>query len=136
MNNGPQPEQFAKNGSEHGHQVALFVKFAQNFFKYPELRLAFAIPNGGMRDKITAANLKAEGVKAAVPDVFIPVARGKFHGLFVEMKRPEGPKGRAGAATPEQLKFIADLQAQGFGAVVCVGWEQAWTVVEQYLNYQ
>lgn len=133
---GPQPEQFAKNGSEHGEQVAIFCKAAQNFKQYPELRLMFAVPNGGFRDKITGARLKAEGVKSGVPDIFLPVARGQWHGLFVELKRGAEKGKPKGRASDDQKEFIAALQVQGYGAVVCVGWQEAWNVIEQYLNYK
>lgn len=122
------PEQLAKSNTEHAHQVALFAWAASMFATYWELRLLFAIPNGGLRDKITAAKLKAEGVKAGVSDLFFPVPRGKWHGLFIEMKKP-GEK-----ATPQQVQFITDMQKLGYAACVCVGWEVARDVLLAYLN--
>jgi len=125
-----QPADLAKAGSEHAHQVAVFAWAALNYSKYPELRMMFAIPNGGLRNKITAANLKAEGVRAHVPDIFIPVPRGTWHGLFIEMKK-EG-----GRVDPGQASFINELRALGYGASVCVGWQKAVAVIEQYLNWR
>ena len=46
----------------------------------------YHIPNGGTRNKIEAANLKRQGVKSGVPDLCFPLARGKYHGLYIEMK--------------------------------------------------
>lgn len=46
----------------------------------------FAIPNGGKRDAREAAHMKRQGVRAGVPDLCVPVARGGFHGLYIEMK--------------------------------------------------
>ena len=51
----------------------------------------FAIPNGGARNVVTAAKLKAEGVLAGVPDLCVPMARCGFHGLYIELKN--GKKG-------------------------------------------
>jgi hypothetical protein len=124
------PADLAKAGSEHAEQVALFAWAALNIPKHPELKLLFAIPNGGLRSKITAANLKAEGVRSGVLDIFLPVARGPWHGLFIEMKK------QGGRATPEQLTFIDDVRAQGFGASICVGWEKASQVLLQYLDWR
>jgi hypothetical protein len=78
------PDSYARNTKyEHGHQTALFMKASQFATRYPELRLMFAIPNGGSRDKREAANLKAEGVKSGVPDVFLPVPRHNYLVLFI-----------------------------------------------------
>jgi hypothetical protein len=139
-NKGPQPEQFAKVGSEHGHQVALFCWAAQMKPQYPELEWMFAIPNGGERNKIVAAHLKAEGVKSDVSDIFLPVPRGSWHGLFIELKRPDsikkGKKQYAGTASNGQLQFQAAMREAGYGAVVCVGWQEAVKVIEDYLNWE
>jgi hypothetical protein len=130
------PAQFAKNGSEHGHQVALFCKASQHFSEYPELRWMFAIPNGGERNKAVAAGLKAEGVKSAIPDIFLPVARGSWFGLFVELKRPKSEGKAEGKATPEQLECHKELKKLGYGVVVAVGWIEAWNLIVQYLQWK
>lgn len=130
------PANLAKCHSEHAEQSALFCWASQNTNEYPGLKRMFAIPNGGKRDKITASVLKAEGVKSSVPDIFLPVAVGAWHGLFIEMKRPKTENQSAGTADNEQKEYIADLQKAGYGAVVCVGWEQARDIILAYLNWQ
>lgn len=132
----PDPARYAAIGTEHAEQVALFMWASQHFDEFPELRLMFAIPNGGERNVIVASNLKAEGCKAGVPDVFLPVARGPWHGLFLELKRKKSEAKSRGYATAEQLKWIKELQAQGFGAMVCLGWEVARDCVLSYLTFQ
>jgi len=97
--------------------------------KYPELQLLFHIPNGGERRKSEAARMKAEGVKPGVPDLFLPVARGGYHGLFIEMKRREG-----GRISKEQKVWQAELLRQGYCACVCRGWEEAQHQIVAYLN--
>ena len=47
--------------------------------------LLFAIPNGGKRDKVTAIQLQAEGVRPGVPDGVACRPPG-WHGLFIELK--------------------------------------------------
>lgn len=54
--------------------------------KYPELDMLYHIPNGGSRNKIEAANLRRQGVRSGVPDLCLPVARGNYHGLYIELK--------------------------------------------------
>lgn len=115
------------HASEHDEQAALFrwAAFAAN--RWPELALMFAVPNGGHRHKIVAARLKAEGVKAGVPDICLPVPRGAWHGLFIEMKT------RTGSASREQKRWLGALQAQGYRVAVCKGWEAAKELIEEYL---
>lgn len=100
-------------------------------FKWAELNrinLLFHIPNGGRRDIITASRLKAEGVKAGVPDMFLPVPRGEHHGLFIELKTV------AGTTSESQERWLEALNEQGYKAVVCYGWVEAAAVITNYLK--
>lgn len=103
----------------------------------PELLDMFAIPNGGLRDKITASNLKREGVKPGVPDILLPVARGGFHGLFIEMKRRTTGRGKdrkqKGSTSGVQDDWIARLRLRGYGAASVVGFEAAKQLIRDYL---
>ena len=48
----------------------------------------FHCPNGGFRNKIEAGRLKAQGVKAGIPDIGVPLPDGKI--LWIEVKAPGG----------------------------------------------
>jgi len=72
-----------------------------------------AIPNGGARSPRTAGRLKAEGVKAGVWDLFLPLARLGYLGLWIEMKSDTGD------VSPEQKKFRARVERAGFATLVC-----------------
>lgn len=118
---------------EHAQQSALFQQISLSLATYPELALAFAIPNGGQRNKITAAKMKAEGTKAGIPDIFLPVARQGCHGLWVEMKATY-PNGKRGTTSPEQRRWIKALADQGYRVVVCYDWQEAYQVMVEYLT--
>lgn len=96
--------------------------------KWPELALLHHIPNGGTRDAVEGKHLKQQGVKAGVPDLCLPVARGGYHGLYIELKTE---KGRASDA---QKWWGGQLMDQGYFWEVCHGWESAVRVLEQYLS--
>lgn len=84
--------------------------------------------NGGKRNASEAAHLKRLGVKAGVPDLVIPVARGGYHGLFIEMKvKPNKP-------TENQKQWIELLNNNGYLAVVCYGFEEAKKVIDEYME--
>ena len=115
---------------EHSEQVALMQwwAFTSKLFGVTE-QLLFAIPNGGQRNLIVAKKLKAEGVRAGVPDLFLAVKRGGFGGLFIEMKKPKG-----GRVSDNQKECISLLKEQGYLAVVCNGWLEAKGQIEHYLS--
>lgn len=113
---------------EANEQEALFrwARFAR--CTYPELDLLYHIPNGGSRNRLEAANLKRQGVKAGVPDLCLPVARGKYHGLYIEMKYGKNK------TSDKQNEWISALTVQGYAAAVCYGWEEAQRLITKYLN--
>jgi hypothetical protein len=114
---------------ESAEQIALFQWAALQEGAYPELSLLYHVPNGGKRYAATARRLKAEGVKPGVPDLCLPVARGGFHGLYIELKRVRGNK-----ATDKQTSWLEALTRQGYRAAVCFGWEAAAEAIKQYLR--
>lgn len=114
---------------EHAHQVALFTWRDHAVRAMPELRWLFCVPNGGARSPRTAARLKAEGVRRGVPDLALPVPRGGYAGLWIELKRP----GRH-SVSPEQREWIAGLRDLGHRAEVAVGWLEARDVIVDYLG--
>lgn len=115
---------------EANEQEALFDWAAFMRGKYPELDLLYHVPNGGDRNTIEAANLKRQGVKAGVPDLCLPVARGKYHGLYIEMKYGKNK------ASVKQEKWIAALRKQGYIAEVCYGWQKAAELITKYLELE
>ena len=115
--------------TEGAEQATLFSWAEMMSHKRPELRYLFHIPNGGKRTKSEAARFKAEGVKPGVPDLFLPVARGPYHGLFVELKRQKG-----GTISPAQRRWGRALTVQGYLATVCYGWKDAAATIEDYLD--
>jgi hypothetical protein len=114
--------------TEHEEQKALMDWAALMSGKWPELDRLFAIPNGGHRNKIVAARMKEEGVKAGVPDLELPVARCGWHGLFIEMKAGRNKP------TGDQKEWLEALTDQGYLAVVCWGWVEAAALIESYLE--
>lgn len=114
---------------ESDDQKALFIVMSMHLKRYPELEGAFAIPNGGKRDAREAMRLKAEGVRPGIPDIFIPAARGKYHGLFIEMKSPKGK------VSEYQENMLVLLNSFGYLAIVAYGWEDAWIKIQKYFDW-
>jgi hypothetical protein len=74
--------------------------------------------------------MKRQGVKAGVPDLCLPVARGIHHGLYIELKR------KGAGPTSAQGGWISELNRQGYCACVCEGWEAARETILGYLGLQ
>jgi len=144
------PEQLAAPGDEHSHQKAFFQWMAISAQpRYPKARLCFAVPNGSKlmgtgttAGKIEGAKMKAEGMRAGVPDVFLPVpvtvrhAPGLQvlnHGLYIEFKKPGREKQEWGGRSVDQVKWHRDLLPEGYAVATCYGWQAGAHVVALYL---
>lgn len=117
-----------KQPTEHQEQKAVVQWFD---LQYPEFsgRL-FAVPNAGAgAQKGQSGKMKAEGTRSGVPDLFLPVARHGFIGLFIEMKRRTG-----GSLSAEQSGWLEFLGKQGYMAVVCKGADAAIETIRNYLS--
>lgn len=113
---------------ESEEQISLFEWAGYTQRRHPELKLLYHVPNGGLRNKTTACRLKLEGVKAGVPDLCLPVARGRYHGLYIELKA------RRGKATSNQTEWLDALEEQGYATAVCYGWRAASETITNYLS--
>lgn len=119
-----------RDDREHQEQAALFDWAARMTPRIPELALLFAIPNGGDRHPAVAAKLKAEGVRAGVLDIFLPVARRLWHGFWLEMKAP------GGRMSDEQMEWSEALKAQGYAVDMSYSWQEAAAKLLAYLGYE
>ena len=116
--------------SEHQEQCTVIDWCKWNSKKYPELKTIYAIPNGGNRHIATAVKLKKEGVRAGVSDLHLPVPKGKYHGLWIEMKTI---KGRLQKSQKEWLKL---MDQYGHKTAVCYGADEAIKVLTEYLELE
>jgi hypothetical protein len=94
----------------------------------PCLDLLHHLANGKPRSKAVAGQLKALGVKAGMPDLFLPVARQGAHGLYLELKT------RTGKLSPVQRALHVCLQEEGYAVDVCKGWVAAARTLCWYLD--
>ena len=112
--------------TEHQEQVA-FIQECD--YLGPPFNRVFAIPNGGDRHPAVGAKLKAEGVRSGIPDLFLPIVRLPYHGLFIEMKRQKG-----GKLSTDQEKKIRHLIAAGYAVIVPEGAVEAMHWTHKYLK--
>ena len=107
--------------SEHDEQVAVI-----EYCDLKSIPIA-AIPNAGKRSPRAAEHMKAEGLRPGFPDLLIPVARGSYHSLYIEMKHGDGKP------TEEQARWIWRLREEGMAAYVCYGASNAIACIDWYM---
>jgi len=92
-------------------------------------RLLMAFPMQGQRSPRNGARMKAEGMRAGLPDMFLAV---QMHnpGLWIELKRPR-PRG---VVSPEQAEFLMSVKMQGYSAQVCYGFDECVKAITEYLK--
>lgn len=124
--------------SEHDLQSNVIQWKNHSLGLYPELRVLFAIPNGGGRPKMqnkkgqwfspTANKLKAEGLVSGVPDLLLAVSRCGYNSLYVEMKTPDGK------LSDDQIEFQALLRQYNNAVTTAYDDMVAIEIIKCYLN--
>lgn len=66
------------------------------------------------------------GLAKGFPDLFFPLPRGRYHGLFIEMKV------KGGKLSPYQKKWLDYLRDAGYGTAVCFSAKEAIETIERY----
>lgn len=123
---------------ERAMQVALFQWAALASLQDRRLKLLFAIPNGfagqvrtrsdGSKYCLAKAKMVEEGLKPGVPDIFLPVAVDRWHGLWIELKAGDNKPSEA------QNAWLESLRAQEYAVyVVWDDWDDARKLIETYL---
>lgn len=113
---------------EDTEQIGVIEWANWNCNRYPELELLFHVPNGGKRNTAEAARFKAMGVKSGVPDLCLPVPKGGYAGLYIEMKYGKNK------TTENQDKWLEALKKQGYKTTICYSGAEATEQLEEYLK--
>lgn len=97
--------------------------------QYPMLeRMMFAVPNGGRRDKRTAARMRYEGVVRGVADLILLVPKKGFASLCIEMKTPKGTQ------SEHQITWQREAETYRNKYVVCHSLQEFMNEVNAYLR--
>lgn len=119
----------ALNPIESLEQQWLFIWAELEKITYPCLELMHHIPNEGKRSRATGRRMQAAGLKKGFPDICLPVACGRYHSLYIELKRVRGSY-----LSDDQIKWLNMLSAQGNCVAWCQGHENATKVILEYLH--
>lgn len=125
--NSPEKIKQQHNNEEARIQTEFFNQVPLFFPALPD-RLLFAVPNGGSRHKIEAANMKRQGVKRGIADVILQVPKKGFASLCLEFKTPTGKQ------SDEQKEYQRQVEMAGSKYVVVRSVEQAIRIMQKYLG--
>lgn len=121
-----------KGHPEHDLQVACVAWFRAQYPK--DAAMLFAVPNGGHRNAIEAARMKAEGVTPGVADLILLEARGGYGSLCIETKTRRKGSGQSDRQKAWQLeaarhgnKYVVIRDLAEFCRVVAAYMRQDWT---------
>ena len=116
-----------KSPSDEEHKIQTTCVKWFNITHHKLKGLLFAVPNGGRRDKVTAAKLKAEGVVAGVADLILLVPNKNHAALLIEMKT------KTGKQSPSQKNWQKGLNPI-YKYVLCRSLEDFMREVNNYIN--
>ncbi|HNH45327.1 MAG TPA: VRR-NUC domain-containing protein [Agitococcus sp.] len=118
--------------SAHQAQVIEWSRWAYkaNPSRYPMLNMLHCSLNGVKLSGTQAKVAKGQGMLSGVPDLFLPVPKNGFHGLFIEMKSEKG------RVTENQHWFLTNAESVGYKAVVCYSAKEAISAIEAYYTEQ
>lgn len=86
------------------------------------------VANEGKRSLRTGSDLKKMGLSKGFPDLMLLKPRKGFAGLFIEFKPYKGAY-----ISPEQLKWLEELNLDGYKALVGWGFEDSQIIINDYL---
>lgn len=113
--------------AEESEQIALIQWRDLNLIRYPELERLIHIANQGKRPAMVGHKLKLMGLLPGTWDLFLPVVRLPWHGLWIEMKSKTGRLEKTQKSFQEMLKDDYAMRA-------CWGWEAARDTMVEYLE--
>jgi len=109
-----------RNAQPEAIEQERVIKWARdNENNYPFLWLLHSSLNGVKLSKNQAGRAKTQGMLSGVPDLFLPVPKKGFHGLFIEMKSQQG------RVSVSQSRFLSVTNELGYQSIVCYSSEDA-----------
>lgn len=83
---------------------------------------------------------RLQGGRRAYPDLFIAHPMGKYHGMYLELKRPDVKIYKkngdlvANEHIREQAALLDELRKRGYKAEFACGFDEAKKIIDEYLG--
>ena len=116
-----------RNAQPEAIEQAKVIAWARaNERNHPYLWMLHSSLNGVKMTKAQAGRAIAQGMLSGVPDLFLPVPKNGYHGLFIEMKYGSNK------VTENQEKFLQNAANVGYAVSVCYSANEAIKRIEDY----
>lgn len=120
----------SKVPTEYWEQCKVFEIASQHALIYPDLRFLTGSLSGVKMTIGLAVKMKKAGcLVRGLPDLQLPLRRGVFPGIYIELKRIKG-----GKILAEQREWREFLLAQGYVHFFCKGHREAWARIVGYIE--
>jgi len=114
---------------EDTNQISLFTFLSMVVEpRYPDAYWVYHTPLGGFRAKRTAVHMKRMGTKPGIPDILLPLIRGQYNGLAIEMKYGKNKP------TVQQHRWLTHLATQRWLVYVENDWMVCASRIVGYLG--
>jgi hypothetical protein len=117
-----------RNDFEHEYQVEVIKWTRKHAGIFPGVEGIYSVPNGAHVSPQERGRLIREGMKKGVSDLELPVAKGGYFGLYIEMKC------KGGTTSKDQIAFGEFVTNQGYLFKVCWSAEEAIADLIIYMN--
>ena len=118
-----------RNAQPEAIEQAKVVAWARaNERNYPFLWMLHSSLNGVKMTKAQAVRAIAQGMKKGVADLFLPVKKGVYSGLYIEMKSEKG------RTSIDQSKFLTAVSENDYLAHICYSAVEAIDKIKGYYN--
>ena len=118
-----------RNAQPEAIEQAKVIAWARaNERNYPYLWMLHSSLNGVKMTKAQAVRAIAQGMKKGVADLFLPVKKGVYSGLYIEMKSEKG------RTSIDQSKFLTAVSENDYLAHICYSAVEAIDKIKGYYN--
>ncbi len=118
-----------RNAQPEAIEQAKVIAWARaNERNYPYLWMLHSSLNGVKMTKAQAVRAIAQGMKKGVADLFLPVKKGVYSGLYIEMRSEKG------RTSIDQSKFLTAVSENDYLAHICYSAVEAIDKIKGYYN--
>ena len=129
--NQPPRKSKAKSRVEKLEQIDLNTFCSKLWTEESGMMFHVVNESGSGGSSMYGATLKRMGRKKGIPDWLVMIPSGKYHGLYIELKREFK---KDSSTSKEQKNFLIKAKSMGYQCVIAYGHKCAIEAIKDYLK--